>query len=92
MLKNHVASIAEIIGIVDNMLIFSTRHDFFPSREEVKYASARNAKAKDMVKSLSQKNKLNKFGLSIVGKYNMTKTSVKDINPKPKIMPSRTLL
>lgn len=77
---------------MDNILIFSTRPDFLPSKDEVKYASARNAKAKDMVKSLNQKNKLNKFGLSIVGKYNKTKTSVKDINPKLSIMPSSTLL
>lgn len=82
----------EIIGMVDNMLISSTNLDFLPSYEEMKYASARNAKANDMVKSLSQKNRLNKTGLSIVGKNNITKTSVKDINPKLRIMPSKTLL
>jgi hypothetical protein len=92
LLKNHTASTVEIIGIVDNMLIFSTRPVRFPSCEEIKYVNARNAKAKDMVNSLSQKNRLNNSGLFIVGKYNMTKTSVNDINPKLRIMQSKTLL
>jgi hypothetical protein len=82
----------EIIGIVDNMPIFSSMPDLFPSYAEVKYANARNVKAKDMVQSLSQKNKLNKTTLSIVGKNKITKTSVNDINPKLRTIPSKTLL
>lgn len=91
MLKNHVARIMEEIGIVDNMPIFNGI-DFIPTRVEVKYANAKNPKAKDIVTSLNQKYKLNKFRLFIVGKIKTIKTSVKDINPKLRVIPSKILL
>ncbi len=82
----------EEIGMVNNMPIFNGMFDFIPSRVDVKYVNAKNPKAKDIVTSLNQKYRLNKFGLFIVGKIKIIKTSVKDMNPKLRVIPSKILL
>ncbi len=78
--------------MVDNIQIFNVMFDLFPSGADIKYVNARNTKAKDIVTSLSQKNTLNKFELFIVGKIKIIKISVKDMNPKLRMIPSKTLL
>jgi len=77
--------------MVDNAAIFNVIFDL-PSCEEEKYVNAKNAKAKDIVTSLSQKNRLNKTRLFIVGKIKIIKTSVNDMSPKLRMIPSKTLL